>query len=112
MQKLITLLLLLPIFVTAQKLPTIEEKTKDLKKYEGFFNFYWDENAGKIWLETDKLDTELLYVISLPAALGSNDVGLDRGLLSPGGGRIIKFIKVGRKILLVQPNYNYRAITN
>lgn len=112
MKKLFLLLFLFPLFTEAQKLPTLEEKTKDMKKYEGFFNFYWDENAGKIWLETDKLDTELLYVISLPAALGSNDVGLDRGLLSPGGGRIVKFIKVGRKILLVQPNYNYRAITN
>ncbi|MCY7310413.1 MAG: hypothetical protein LH619_06515, partial [Chitinophagaceae bacterium] len=42
-----------------QRLPTIEEKTKDLKKYEGFMNFYWDENTGKIWLEIDKLDTEV-----------------------------------------------------
>lgn len=73
-------------------------------------NFYWDENAGKIWLEVDKPDTEILYVTSLPAGLGSNDVGLDRGLL--GSERIVKFSKVGRKILLIQPNYNYRAVTN
>ena len=46
------------------ELPAIEEKSKDLKKYEGFMNFYWDENAGKIWLEVDKLDTEILYVTS------------------------------------------------
>ncbi len=117
MQKLIAFLLLLPIYVAAQNqpftkqgLPTIEEKTKDLKKYEGFLNFYWDENSGKVWLEIDKLDAELLYVTSLPAGLGSNDVGLDRGLL--GSERIVKFSKVGRKILLIQPNQNYRAITN
>lgn len=73
-------------------------------------NFYWDENTGKIWLEIDKLETEILYVTSLPAGLGSNDVGLDRGLL--GAERIVKFSKNGRKILLIQPNYNYRAITN
>ena len=110
-------LLLIPSFLIAQNLPagrqglpTIEEKTKDLKKYEGFFNFYWDENAGKIWLEVSRLDSEILYVTSLPAGLGSNDVGLDRGLL--GGGKVVKFSKVGRKILLVQPNYDYRAITN
>jgi hypothetical protein len=47
---------------------------------------------------------------SLPAGLGSNDIGLDRGLL--GGERIVKFSKVGRKIMLVQPNYNYRAVTS
>lgn len=117
MQKLIAFLILLPIYAAAQNLPagkqglpTIEDKTKDLKKYEGLINFYWDENTGKIWLEIDKLDTELLYVTSLPAGLGSNDVGLDRGLL--GSERIVKFSKIGRKILLIQPNQNYRAITN
>src|SRR5689334_191289 len=110
MRKLILFLFIVPLFTSAQKLPTIEEKTKELKKYEGFFNFYWDENTGKVWLEINKLDTEVLYLTSLPAGLGSNDIGLDRGLL--GGGRIIKFSKVGRKILMVQPNYDYRAVTN
>src|SRR6187455_3367775 len=110
MRKIILFLLFAPLFASSQKLSTIEEKTKDLKKYEGFLNFYWDENAGKIFLEVDKLDTEILYVNSLPAGLGSNDIGLDRGLL--GGERIVKFSKVGRKIMLVQPNYNYRAVTS
>ena len=110
MRKVVLLLLLFPLIATAQKLPAIEEKTKDLKKYEGFLNFYTDENTGKIWIEIDKLDTEILYGISLPAGLGSNDIGLDRGLL--GGERIVKFVKAGRKILLIQPNYNYRATTN
>ena len=110
MKKLLLLFILAPIFVAAQKLPSIEEKTKDLKKHDGFINFYWDENTGKIFLEVDKLDTEFLYVTSLPAGLGSNDIGLDRGLL--GGERIVKFSKTGRKILLIQPNYNFRATTN
>ena len=60
-----------------------------------------------MWLEIDKLDREILYINSLPAGLGSNDIGLDRGLL--GSERIVKFSKVGRKILMIQPNYNYRA---
>lgn len=109
MRKLYFLFFLLPFYAAAQNLPSIEEKTKSLKKQEGFLNFYWDENAGKIWLEVDKTDTELLYVTSLPAGLGSNDIGLDRGLL--GGERIVKFSKTGRKLLLIQPNYNYRAVT-
>jgi len=117
MRKYFFLLLLLPLLIAAQNLPagrqglpTIEEKTNGLKKYEGYFNFYWDENTGKVWLEVDKLDTEILYVVSLPAGLGSNDIGLDRGLL--GDDRVVKFSKVGRKILLVQPNYGYRALSN
>ena len=103
------LLLLCCSFADAQKLSTIEEKTNSLKKYVGFFNFYWDENTGKIWLEVDKLDSEILYQTSLPAGLGSNDIGLDRGIL--GNTTIVKFSKVGRKLLMVQPNYNYRAVT-
>jgi hypothetical protein len=103
-------LLFIPFLPFAQSLPSVEAKTKDLRKHEGFFNFYWDENAGKIFLEVDKPDTEILYVTSLPAGLGSNDIGLDRGLL--GGERIVKFSRIGRKVLMIQPNYSYRAVTN
>src|SRR5690242_11500258 len=109
MVRLSLFLCLLSLSVQAQKLPTIEEKTNGLKKSEGFFNFYWDDNNGKLWIEIDKFDTSFLYITSLPAGLGSNDIGLDRGLL--GDTRIVKFEKIGRKILMVQPNYNYRAVT-
>ncbi len=94
----------------AQKLPGIEEKTNGLKKYEGYLNFYWDDNSGKVWLEVDKLNTEILYQVSLPAGIGSNDIGLDRGLL--GSTCIVKFNKTGRKLLLTQTNYAYRAVTS
>src|SRR5688500_14451379 len=107
MTRLFIILLLLPAIAVAQKLPSIEEKTKDLKKQEGFLSFYWDENAGKIWLEIDKSGTEMLYYTSMPAAIGSNDIGLDRGRLADV--RIIKLNRSGRKLLTVQPNYEYRA---
>ena len=97
----------LPFVVLAQKLPSIEEKTSGMKKYEGFFNFYWDDATGKIWLNINKLDSEFLYVTTLPSGLGSNDVGLDKGLLTSN--RLVKFNRVGRKILMVQPNYSFRA---
>ena len=91
------------------QVPTIEEKTKGCKAYPGFFNFYWDARGGKIWLEISRLDSEVLYQPSLPAGLGSNDVGLDRGLLGEGG--VVKFTRVGNKVLMIQPNYDYRAVT-
>ncbi|GAC1309436.1 MAG: zinc-dependent metalloprotease [Mucilaginibacter sp.] len=94
----------------AQKSTEIETKTRGFTKYTGYFNFYWDEKTGHILLEVDKFDTEFLYVNSLPAGVGSNDLGLDRGQI--GNSRIVKFIKSGPKILLVQPNYAYRAISN
>jgi hypothetical protein len=110
MKTFLLFLFCLPLFLKSQTLPSIEDKTKNLKSYPGFMNFYWDESAGKVWLEINKLDSELLYQTSLPAGLGSNDLGLDRGRL--GNTSIIKFTRVGNKILMVQPNYNFRAITN
>ena len=96
-------------FVFAQP-QSITKKTSGMKKYPGYFTFYWDAKTGKILIEIDKLDSEFLYVSSLPAGLGSNDVGLDRNQL--GGTRIVKFHRIGPKILLIQPNYAFRAITD
>ncbi|MFD2247800.1 zinc-dependent metalloprotease [Pontibacter ruber] len=108
------LLLLIPLLSTtaafAQKLPSIASKTAGMKKYPGYFTFYWDENNGKIWLEIDRFNKDFLYVNSLPGGLGSNDIGLDRGQL--GGQRIVSFQKIGPKIMLVQPNLDYRAISD
>ncbi len=89
------------------KPPVIAEKISGMEKYPGFFTFYWDAKAGKLWLEIDSWETEFLYVSSLPAGIGSNDIGLDRGQM--GGEKIVKFERSGPKVLLVQPNYDYRA---
>nr|WP_321225834.1 zinc-dependent metalloprotease [uncultured Psychroserpens sp.] len=85
-------------------------KTKQLKDYNGFFNFHYEESTDKIYLEVNDLDKEFLYVNSLATGVGSNDIGLDRGLI--GRERIVKFEKAGNKLLLIQPNLNYRAITD
>ncbi len=94
----------------AAQLPSIADKTKGLTKTEGYFDYYYDEAADQLWLEIDKLDTEFLYVNSLTAGVGSNDIGLDRGQL--GGTRIVYFERRGPKVLMVQPNYRYRAETD
>lgn len=95
------------LFANGQTNSKIADKTKNMKRYDGYFTFWWDAVNGKIWLQVDKFDKEFLYINSLPAGLGSNDIGLDRGLI--GGSRIVAFNKVGKKLLLVQPNYSYRA---
>src|SRR5581483_5804544 len=89
---------------------TIAEQTTGAKAMPGYFPLYWDDKTGKLYLEIDRFDTEFLYVNSMPAAIGSNDIGLDRGQI--GGSRIVKFERSGPKVLLVQPNYQYRAITD
>ena len=94
---------------SSQSPKTIAEITAKMQQFEGFFTFYWDAENGKIWLEIDKLETEFLYVNALATGVGSNDIGLDRGQLS--GERIVKFVRSGPKVLLLQPNYAFRAIT-
>ncbi len=112
MSRRLCLLLVLLCFSTvqAQKPQTLTEKVAGMQKFPGFFPFYWDAKAGKVWLEIDKWNTEFLYVEALPAGIGSNDIGLDRGQL--GNSVIVRFDRTGPRVLLVAPNYDYRAITN
>ncbi len=90
--------------------PTITEKTANAQKLPGYFNLYWDAKQGKLWLEIDKWSSELLYQSGLPAGIGSNDIGLDRGQL--GRTRIVRFERSGPKVLLIQENLEYRAVSN
>lgn len=99
-------LLLLSLSVSAQ---SIEDRTKSLKKLPGYMDLYWDEVNGRMFMEINKWDKEILYVTSLPAGLGSNDIGLDRG--KSDGGIIAMFKRVGKKVFMVQPNYDFRAVT-
>jgi len=91
-------------------LPTISEKTEDMDKTDGYIPIYWDASEGTLWLEISRFDSEFLYVSSLPTGLGSNPVGLDRGQL--GTQRVVRFERVGPKVLLVQPNLEARAVTS
>lgn len=92
---------------TTTSTPTIEDKTRDLQKLDGFIPLYWDSRAGTLFLEIPRFDTEILYVTALSAGLGSNDIGLDRGQL--GGEHIVAFRRIGSKVLMIEPNYGYRA---
>lgn len=107
-------LALLLFFVTAhaQQLPSVSEKTDGMSRQQGFFTYYWDEAEGKLWLEVerDMLNREFLYVNALAAGVGSNDIGLDRNQL--GGDRVVYFERRGPRLLLVQPNYDYRATSD
>jgi len=86
---------------------TIADKVAGMQKFGGYFPFYWDAKAGKIWLEIDKWNSEFLYVESLPAGIGSNDIGLDRGQV--GQTHIVRFERTGPRVLLIASNEGYRA---
>ena len=95
------------LFFLTIKAQTLQENNK---LFSGFFNFSYHEKSDKIFLEVDKINKDFLYINSLTTGLGSNDIGLDRGQL--GKERIVKFKKYGNKLLLVQPNNSFVAISN
>jgi hypothetical protein len=81
-----------------------------MRKIDGFFPLYWDSAAGQLFMEIPRLDTEVLHVAGLGAGLGSNDIGLDRGGMQ--GSRIVEFERVGQRVLMVQPNYEFRSTSS
>ena len=98
-----------PVASAPKPTSAIESKTAGLKKFQGFFDFWYDEKQDKIYLLIDRFDTEFMYVESLTAGVGSNDIGLDRNQL--GKERIVKFEKRGPKVLFTEVNYGYRALS-
>ncbi|MFL5541509.1 MAG: zinc-dependent metalloprotease [Longimicrobiaceae bacterium] len=92
-----------------QPLPSIAEKTRGMERKDGFIPLYWDAQGGKLWMELPPMGQGLIYQVSLPAGMGSNDIGLDRGQL--GDTRLVRFERSGPRVLMVQPNQNFRAVT-
>jgi len=88
---------------------TIAAKTAGMDRIPGYVPLYWDGKAGKMWLEAGDWGTEFPYIEWLPAGVGSNDIGLDRGQL--GQTRVVRWERSGPKVLLMQANYEYRAVS-
>ena len=86
---------------------TFAARTAGLRKIDGFFPLYWDEHTGKMWLEIDRFDQELLYITALSAGVGSNELGLDRGSIDPA--MVVRFERSGPRVLLIESNYDFRV---
>ncbi len=89
---------------------SISEATSGFEHLPGFLDLYWDARGGRLFLKVDATESDLLYIQSLSAGLGSNDIGLDRGQL--GGTHLARFERVGPKLLLVQQNTRFRAVSD
>ena len=101
-----------PGFAQLGKLPTVQAPvaaasfagaTRGLQKFDGYFPFYYDAKTGKILLEVGRLNEEFLYFGSLSSGIGN---GIERG---QSNAAIAKFVRVGGKVLLLEPNLDYRA---
>ncbi|MDE3006606.1 MAG: zinc-dependent metalloprotease, partial [Gemmatimonadota bacterium] len=96
-----------PLTAQTANVPSISDRTAGMEHMEGFFDLYWDASTGSLFWEIDRLDSEFLYQISMGSGLGSNPIGIDRGQLR--GTHVLRAERVGPRVLLVEPNYQYFA---
>ena len=100
-----------PLTASAQParpaLRTIEDRTAGMRKLDGYFPLYYDSAAGQLFMEIPRFNTEVLNLTGLASGLGSNDIGLDRGITQ--GSRIVFFERAGSRVMMVQPNYRFRS---
>jgi hypothetical protein len=78
-----------------------------MRKIDGYFPLYWDERTGNLYIEIARFDSDFLYTTGLAAGLGSNDIGLDRGI--EGQGHVVQFQRIGPKVLMIQGSENFRS---
>ncbi|MBY6211844.1 zinc-dependent metalloprotease [Microbulbifer agarilyticus] len=97
----------LSVFSRAESIATI---TSGMERQQGLFDYFWDPQQGRLLLQVDTFDRELLLLTGLAQGLGSNPVGLDRNQV--GDSRVVKFERVGNKVLLHQVNLKYRALSD
>ena len=76
---------------------------------DGFIPVLVDAKTGKIFLELPRDSMRALMWTTLATGLGSNPVGLDRG--ANGGEYVVRFDKVGERVLVVFENWAYRSTT-
>ena len=98
--------LLWPYAVVAQE--SIDRYTRDMERRDGYFPLYWDEEGGRLLLEIPRVGEEFLYLTSLATGLGSNRIGLDRGMVADAV--VARFDRVGAKAFLVLSNPRFRAL--
>lgn len=85
---------------------TIADYTRALEKREGYFPLYWDAAKGRLLLEV-RIGEDFLYLPSLATGIGSEPLGLDRGLI--GQSMVAQFHRVGPRVHLVIKNLDFRA---
>jgi len=85
----------------------IADYTRTFEKRDGYFPLYWDAARGRLLLEV-RPGEEFLYLPSLATGVGSQLLGLDRGLI--GESMLAQFARVGPRVQLVIKNLDFRAI--
>jgi hypothetical protein len=100
MMKQLSLLLLISAACATATPPPGQPPLKNAARPQGFMPIEWDGSSGKLMLHINRFNDDFLYVTSLPAGVGSNPIGLDRGEM--GDTHLVHFERVGPKVLLIE----------
>lgn len=82
------------------------QQTQGWRYLPGFVDLWTQHDQARV-LAAVEVNKAFLMVTSLPFALGSNEVGLDRG--QSGASKLVHFEKHGKRLFLVQENTRFRA---
>jgi len=86
---------------------SISEYAAGMDSQDGFIPLHWDHETGRLLLEIRRFDEDFLYLQSQATGIGSNRLGLDRGMI--GSEHIARFERVGPKVHFVLQNPGFRA---
>ena len=91
---------------------SLEQQVTGLTARPGFLDLYADPATGRVLAAlpapgADGVSVRFIHAIGLTAGLGSNPIGLDRGNASSG--EIVRFRRIGDKVVAEQENWRYRA---
>ena len=86
---------------------TIADYTSEMEHRTGYMSLHWDAEGGRLLLEVPAAGEDFLYLQSLATGIGSNRLGLDRGMI--GGEYIARFERVGPKVFLTLQNPSFRV---
>jgi hypothetical protein len=90
-----------------ERMVSLNERIKDLRRYEGFQPFFWDAKKGQLLLDVSRWNEEFLYGAGLAGGAGILEVSLDRGQL--GDLRLCRFERAGPRVLLHQKQMAHRS---
>ncbi|MEO1188841.1 MAG: DUF5117 domain-containing protein, partial [Pseudomonadota bacterium] len=90
----------------------VHESVDEFVRKDGFLTLFADEEGGRVYAvfpaaNEDDVSLRAIYAAGLTSGLGSNPIGLDRGLFD--GGSLIAFRKIGNRLVAEQENWNYQA---
>jgi hypothetical protein len=86
---------------------SVAERTKDLKRFDGFLPFYWDAKKGQLLIEVSRWNEDFLYGSGLAGGAGTLEISLDRGQESDL--KLCRFERVGPRVLLRQKQMTHRS---